>query len=400
MYASIVKKCKKEYDKGLLCRIAEMCKYTNHQQTYKCLTYTGLLLLACIIMGLPMRISSSAEAQEVNKIAGREYFIKFSDANAISGDYSKVLKELCENTEINVIHSHSYNKKIGHIKSGKESSQTQKARQLLRGLSKVAWSAMNDKMDSKTRLANIKQLVILEKHILKARPLGSGNIQIADSVSLLISALIFQEVADSDLNKLNRILPFTRRDILKTHYTNQALGAIFDREIDYRPAKTFNSQYDFLIGMLFDKYPEFAKKYGSKKNLNADSIVLYNLTSHKPQSEKSGDPLIDVEACSFASDFFVVRKVELWARFLIPQRRLLENSEDKMKSFLQFKQELINGITDFEKQLYGNPKSEVEVLQMVVQIGDQIRRNRKNKGKKILELIHRRFLAFGEGNLR
>ncbi|MCP4261360.1 MAG: hypothetical protein GY774_28245 [Planctomycetes bacterium] len=377
-----------------------MCTYTNHQQTYKCLKYTGLLVLTCIIIGLPLRVSSAAEAQEINKIAGREYFIKFSDENVVSGDYSKVLKQLCENTEISAIHSHSYNRRIGRIKNGQESIQTQKARKLLKGLSKIAWSAMHDKMDSKTRLANIKQLVILEKHILKARPLGSGNIQIADSVSLLISALIFQEVADSDLNKLNRILPFTQREIFKTHYTNQALGAIFDREIDYRPAKTFNSQYDLLIGMIFDKYPEFANKHRNKKNLNVDSVVEYNLSSHKPQRDKSMNPLIDVEALSFASDFFTVRKVELWVRFSIPHRRLLENSEDKIKSYLQFKQELINGMTDFEKQLYGNPKSEVEVLQMVVQIGSQIRQNRKNKGKNILKLIHRRFLAFSEGNLR
>ena len=377
-----------------------MCTYAKYQQAYKYLIYTALLVLTCVIIGLPVRVSSGAEAKEINKIAGREYFIKFSDANVVSGDYSKVLKELCENAEISVIHSHSYNKKIGRIKNGQESSQTQKARQLLKGLSKIAWSAMHDEMDSKTRLANIKQLVILEKHILKAGPLGSGNIHIADSVSLLISALIFQEVADSDLNKLNRILPFTKRDILKTHYTNQALSAIFEREIDYRPAKTFNSQYDLLFGMLFDKHPEFANKYRNKENLNVDSVIEYNLTSHKPQRDKSMNPLIDVEALSFASDFFTVRKVELWARFSILHRKRLENSEDKMKSYLQFKQELINGMTDFEKQLYGNPKSEVEVLQMVVQIGSQSRRNLKNKGKNILELIHRRFLAFGEGNLR
>jgi len=377
-----------------------MCTCANNKQTYKFLTYTGLLILACVIMGLPMGISSEAKAQEVNIIAGRDYFVKFSDVNAVSGDYSKVLKELCENTEIGVIHSHSYQKKIGHIKSGQESSQTKEAKQLLRGLSRIAWSAMHDEMDSKTRLANLQQLVILEKHILKAKPLGSGNIQIADSVSLIISALIFQEVADSNSNKLNSISPFTQRNILKTHYTNQALGAIFDREIDYRSAKTFNSQYDLLIGMLFDKYPEFANKYKGKKNINTDSIMQYIWTSHKPQPDKSINPLIDVDAISLASDFFVVRKVELWARFSILHRKLLENSEDKMKSYLQFKQELINGMTDFEKQLYGNPKSEEEVLKMVVQIVGQIRGNLKSRGKNILELIHRRFLTFGEENLR
>ncbi len=375
-----------------------MFKYKNNDQIHKYLTYTGLLILSCIITELPLSITSVVKAQENRGSTKLDSFAVFSDANMVSGDYSKVVKELCEKTEIGVIHSYRYYKNTGQIKDEEEPFQTKKAKHLLKGLSRIAWSAMNDEMDSKTRLANLRQLVILEKHMLKAKPLGAGNIQIADSVSLLISALIFQEVADSDLDNLDRISPFTQRGILERYYTNQALKEMFNAEINYRPTKTFNSQYDLLISMLFSKHPEFAQKNENRTNVDFESIARYSAFSHKPQSEKSRNPLIDVDPFNLVSDFFVVRHTELCARLSILYRKLLENPDDKIEAFSRLNKELIKNMTDFEKQIYGNPETEEAVNNMMKKIRSQIRNNLKSRGKYIFELTYRRLLKYSEDN--
>lgn len=373
-----------------------MCIYTNYRRIHEHLLYTRLVILTFVIVCLPQRVTSGADGNNISASQGP--LVRFSDVNAPRGNYSGVLKELCANTDFGVIHTYRYYRNTGQIVDGKEPPQTQKAKQLLRGLSKISWSAMWDEMDSKTRLANLEQLVRLEEHLLKAKPLGAGNIQLAHSVSILISALIFQEVAESEPANLDKVVPFLQRDILKKYYTPQALKEIFEREMNYYPTKTFNSQYDLLIGMLFDKCPEFAKQNENKESVNLGSMMKYKLSSHKREPGKSMNPLIDVDPLDFVSDFFVVRNVELCVRFSVLYRKLKENADDKMKPYLLFNQALINGMTDFEKQISGNPKDAKSVSDMTRQISGQIRDNLDTRGRNILEILYRRFLLLSKDN--
>ncbi len=154
------------------------------------LSFVILLLLLCII-------NTIASEPNNNISANSDLFAKFADSNSASGDYSVILKQLCEETEIGTIHSYRYYKNTGQLNSDGLAPQVIKAQKILKGLANIAYSYMMGKIDSQIRLANLEELVLLEKHVLNAKPLGVNNIQLADSISMIISALIFQEEANS-----------------------------------------------------------------------------------------------------------------------------------------------------------------------------------------------------------
>lgn len=358
-----------------------MHRYTKRGQVNRHAVCLGVLIIGCAVVAQPLTMTLSAKEDD-SSTGDSDPIVRFSDVNAVSGDYSEALRGLCDDAQIGAIHSYRYYKNTGQITGRQEPPETRRAMQLLKGLSAIAWSAMQDEMDSKTRLGNLAQLVRLERQVLEAKPLGAANMELAHDISSLISAIIFQEVADSELENVDRVLPFAHRDTLNTYCTVEALQGVFEREVGYRPVGTPSSQYDLLANVLSDKHPDLSAK------LDLDSIAEYALLSHKGEPGKSRNPLIDVDVVNYVSNLLVVRSLELCARFSVPYRKLRETSDDRMKSLLLFNQALISGTTDFDKQIHG--------ANMDRRIRGQIRDNLRTRGKRILELIHRRCLVFSE----
>ena len=73
-----------------------------------------------------------------------------------------------------------------------------------------------------------------------------------------------------------------------------------------------------------------------------------------------------------------------------------KNSNESMESYKRFKQDLILGMTDFEKRMYLNPKTEKEVDNAFRKISGMISDSFKGKGKNLLEGIYRRLRIFSQ----
>ncbi|MBN2588937.1 MAG: hypothetical protein JXA96_03670 [Sedimentisphaerales bacterium] len=352
-----------------------------------------LLLLSCII-------NANASELKNNVSPNNDLFVKFADSNSASGDYSVILKQLCEETEIGTIHSYRYYKNTGQLNSDGKAPQVIKAQKILKGLANIAYSYMMGKIDSQIRLANLEELVLLEKHVLNAKPLGVNNIQLADSISMLIDALIFQEEAVSKTQNLEKIKSYLERNILETYYTPQVLSDIFEREINYKSETKYDSQYDLIINMLIKASPEFAKNYTNKKGI-LNTIMSYMMTSYKSDPEKSRNSFIDIDPFDFSSNFFAVRYAESCTRFSLDWLKRPKDPNDTEKSYsfyLQFQKQLPDKMTDFEKQIFGNPETENEKRDVILEIIGQIRDNTSSEGKRILEQEYRRFLHLSSKN--
>ena len=335
-----------------------------------------------------------------SELKGSDLFAEFADINSVSGDYSVILKQLCEETEIGTMHSYRYYKNTGQLNSDGLAPQVIKAQQILKGLANIAYSYMMNKVDSQPRLATLEELVLLEKHVLNTKPLGVNNIQLADSISMIISALIFQEEADSKTTNLEKIKPWLERNILETYYTPQVLSEIFEREINYKSETKYDSQYDVIVNMLLKESPEFTKEYSNKKNI-LNTLMGYMLTSHKSDPAKSMNSFIDIQPFDFASNFFAVRYIESCARFSkesLERPRDPNNTESDRSLFEQFQKRLPEDMTDFEKKFFGNPETEKEkkdvFREVIMQISDHIR----SEGKRILEQGYKRFLYLSSKN--
>lgn len=371
----------------------------THEYTERYIVSAGLLLLACVFA--LQFVSSTSLAQEENHSGGKDPFARFADANETSGSHSEIIKELCDHAQVDVIHSYSYYKEKGLVSGNAEPPEITKGKEVLKGLARIARSAMRDELDSQERFAVLRQLVRLETLVLTTEPLGSGNVEIGNSISQLISALVFQEVGDSDLDDLDRIAPLAQRDTFERYFTVPRLKDLFDREVAYRPSITFTSQHDLLASMLFHKYPEFADKLIDKDKMDVDSVVAYALFSHKAAPGKSRNPLIDVDPLMFASDFLAARELELCARYCVLYRKSRENLDnvDEIAAFYsQFKEHLVRGMTDFEKQILGSPETDEAMSRMTQRIVARIRDNLRSKGKTVLELLFRRFSQISTDN--
>jgi hypothetical protein len=323
----------------------------------------------------------------------RDPYVAFSDANAVSGDYSGPLRELRQKIAVGAIHSGAYYRRTGRVKDNEGPQEILQIQLILKGLSKIALAAMQDGMNSESRIANIEQLAQLQAHVLGGASLGTGNIELADSISLLTSALIFQEMADSDGASWNRLVPFAQRGTANRRYTVEAISDVFSNEIGYKSGRAPTSEYDLLTDVLFQKSPEFAKRHLPEKRVTLDSIITSSLVASALDPGKSRNPLIDVDPLQFVSNFLVVRNLELCAYVCVLDHQLWdENTVDRVQAFERYSRELMSRMTAFEKQMYGDPNDPQDMTRMVERVRGQINGNLRTRGKRILELLHRRFL--------
>ncbi|MFC1676770.1 hypothetical protein ACFL3G_06875 [Planctomycetota bacterium] len=65
---------------------------------------------------------------------------------------------------------------------------------------------------------------------MKNRPLGTGNIVLAEAVSSLANGLFFQAVAEAELSDLNKFSLVTQQNSFKKHLTKEIVKEILNHK--------------------------------------------------------------------------------------------------------------------------------------------------------------------------
>ncbi|HEW79092.1 MAG TPA: hypothetical protein ENH34_03880 [Phycisphaerales bacterium] len=359
-----------------------------------------LLLIACFIVSGSDK--NTLAAGKPNELVIGDPFLNFTDVIQKKEKCSKVLMELCDTADVGVIHTFSYYKVIGQVERvehSQEPLEITKAKILLKGLSDIAWKAIHDEFDAEERIAILKQLVRLEELALKNRPIGAGNVTIANAASLLISGLIFQAVAESEISDLDKLLPFTQRGVLDKHYTKKALKDLLERELKCSPNVVTESRYELLMNAISEKYPAQVEKYKDKKVADLYAELSLLSLSNRFKNQRSQNPLVEIDLAQFTSEFLIVREVEIWARMSPIFRQLREKykpSKDRQKFISEFKEAFIRNTTAFEKRILGNATAEQEVRKVILDVSSRIRDNLRNKGKEHFAFVYSRYLKLSE----
>lgn len=358
--------------------------------------YVLLLVIGCfIICGFG---DSTRAANEPNKPGKDGAFLKFADVNRKKEKCSKILKEFCDEADIGVIHTYKHYKKIRQDIDSQEPPERTKAKLLLRGLSEIARRGFQDELDSTERIAILQQLLRLQRSVLKARPIGAGNVAVANQVSLLISGLIFQEVAESDISELDKIVPFTKHRVLDNHYTKQMLRGLMERELGYHTSEESDSEYDMLMKVVKTEYAGEFEKNRDKQLADVELLGKIIIFSPPSVNRKSRNPFTEMNSALFAFDLIILKEIEVLARLSVTYRKLHEEHDDEDKIDSEFKKTFIQNTNGFEKRIFANPKSEDELSNVISDINFKIKLYLHSSGKDLLSQSNRMCLYLSRDN--
>ncbi len=322
----------------------------------------------------------------------------FKDLRTLQISYPKdtllqSIEAIAQRDSFVTVHTFRYYQKNSPTNIQELPPELMEIKDILMKLSCIALKGIEGDFNNEELYRLLEEITLIRKKLKNQNTVGSINVQLDNILSALSCGMIFNIASNDNSLSLDKLSEIIQNNANINRYTAGRINDVLKREIGYSKPSGGESLNSFILDMVKDRHKsaiEVYKEKNKKQTFNSNDVILLNLLHRDANSTVSPNPLIDFDELKFASEYFVIRKLELLTQMICDYKILLKEEDDNKERKIKFKDIIQKKLNEESFEVYYTSEIDGNIEDMTQEIENQVVYNLKSKGKRILLTVYRK----------